>query len=301
MRLLALQDSLVKHSKSIRWTWKHSVTYTCLKCINKVLFGGELRWKKDTNNDIFHSQYLYVSSTYVNTHLRSRWTIQRAPKWMSLDCGRKSRLPEKIYVDTGENMQTLEKPLAPRRSEPLFCDVAMVTTPPTTCTTGRQANARGCSSFGRVFCFLAALADCSDAPEHGGGRCSFEAIRFLNTRCSQILHTGPLIHQVANHYINKQYIWSGYKSQFQLFLPPAFFPLDKSNRYFNMYLCGYTPPYSLTHSIKNTQEAEALLNKGWGDDVKVMLQRLTMSNRDIFLHIWVWGRSPGKQKGNKWG
>lgn len=39
--------------------------------------------------------------------------------------------------------------------------------------------------------------------------------------------------------------------------------LDKSNRYFHMYLCGYTPPYSLTHFIKNTQEAETLLNLGW--------------------------------------
>lgn len=75
----------------------------------------------------------------------------------------------------------------------------------------------------QLFCFLAAPADCSDTPENGGDCCSFEAIRFLDTRCSQILHTRPLIHQVANHYINKRYIWSCYKSRFQLFRSPGFF------------------------------------------------------------------------------
>lgn len=76
-----------------------------------------------------------------------------------------------------------------------------------------------------VFCFLAATLDCSETPENRGGCCSSGAIRFVDARCSQILHTGPLIHQVANRYINKQYIWSCYKSQFQLFLLPAFFLL----------------------------------------------------------------------------
>lgn len=45
-----------------------------------------------------------------------------------------------------------------------------------------------------------------------GECCLFEAIRFLDARCSRIFHTGPLIHQVATRYINKQYIWSGCKS-----------------------------------------------------------------------------------------
>lgn len=166
---------------------------------------------------------------------------------------------ENLRGQGGERANTGKAP-GPRSSEPLFCDVAVVTTPPTMCTTGRPGKCSWMQVFWTSFFFLAALLDCSDAPEHGGGYCSFEAIHFLNARCSQILHTGPLIHQVANHYINKQYIWSGYKSQFQLFLLPALFPLDKSNRYFNMYLCGYTPTYSLTHSIKNTQEAETLLN-----------------------------------------
>lgn len=172
---------------------------------------------------------------------------------MSLDCGRKSRLPERICADTGEHANTGKAP-GPQEiwTSSLWRGKGNHSTNNVHYRPTRQMLVR--AALLDIFFVSWQPSQIVLTP------LNMEAIRFLNARCSQILHTGPLIHQVANHYINKQYIWSGYKSQLQLFLPPAFFPLDKSNRYFNMYLCGYTPTYSLTHSIKNTQEAETLLN-----------------------------------------
>lgn len=106
--------------------------------------------------------------------------------------------------------------------------------------------------------------------------CLFEAIRFLDARCSQIFHTVPLIHQVVTRYMNKHYIWSSCKSQFQLFLPPAFFILTSLTGTFT---CTFVDTLLHIHSPISSKTPRKLRHfSTWGgDDVKVMWQWMTVS------------------------
>lgn len=123
---------------------------------------------------------------------------------------------------------------------------------------GHWENVCGCTDTKKkkLSRFLAAAVDSSDAPWNGG------MVGVVAVLQPYLLHwtfdpsNCNSLHKQAVHL-----------ERLQIPVPAlsvaSILPLDKSNRYFHVYLCGYTP-YSLTHFIKNTQEAETHLKWGWG-------------------------------------